>query len=194
MTLISLQLLAHFLNKFKPTGKIADYGGTSKIGSNIVKQMVAIEDVSVERGKPGADLNVEVFGSSFKKNAPEYIVLDYDNGIDLMKPIKGKKFDAGISMDLLEHVSNPFIVAKNISDSLKPGALLFITVPFIWELHEYPKDYFRFCPQGLEVLFSDMKAETIEIIRDQVPEETTNRTRLVAVFRKKGGGGLTKRK
>ena len=90
-------------------------------------------------------------------------------------------------MDLLEHTSNPFIVAKNISDSLKPGAFLFVTVPFVWELHYHPKDYFRFCPQGLEAVFSEMKTKTIEIVRDQVPDEDLPRQRIVAIFQKKRG-------
>lgn len=182
MTLISLQLLAHFLNTFKPKGRVADFGGTSNIGSDIVSQMFAINEVTVKEKKPGKSLSVSLFGLEKTEDIPEYIPLDYDNGVDLMKPIKGKKFDAGICMDLLEHTKNPFIIAKNISDSLKPGAPLFVTVPWVWELHEYPKDYWRFCPQGLEAIFPDMKARTIEIIRDHAPEETLPRYRLVAVF------------
>lgn len=185
MTLISLQLLAHFLNKFKPKGRIADFGGTDKIGGNIVRQMIAMKDISVKNSEPDNKLNVLLSGSGYKKTPPEYIVLDYDNGVDLMKPVKGAKFDAGICMDLLEHTKNPFIIAKNISDSLKSGALLFLTVPFVWELHDYPGDYWRFCPHGLEQLFPKMKAITIEVIRDSVPEEELPRTRLVAIFKKK---------
>lgn len=187
-------MLAHFINTFNPKGRIADYGGTANIGSEIVKQMFSINDVSVEQKKinPDASLDINVFGASLKDIEPEYVLLDYNNGVDLLKPIKGKKFDFGISMDLLEHTKNPFLVAKNISNSLKPGALLFITVPFSWEVHDYPGDYFRFCPQGLEVLFPDMDAKKIEIIRDAAPEETITRSRLVAVFKKKEG--LTKGK
>jgi hypothetical protein len=184
MTLISLQSLALFLNKFKPKGRIGDFGGTDKIGSAIVKQMMALDHLTVRKDDPGPDLTVILNGVP-KKNIPEYVVLDYDNGIDLMKPVKGPKFDSGICMDLLEHTENPFIIAKNISDAIKPGGMLFVTVPWVWELHYYPKDYWRFCPQGLEALFPDMKARTIEIIRDPVPEEDLPRHRLVAVFKKK---------
>lgn len=184
MTFTSLKLLAHFLNTFKIEGRIADYGGTDAIGGKIIKQMLSLEKVVVVEGKPGGDINLNVRGEP-KKIVPSYHVLDYDNKVDLMKPVKGKKYDAGISMDLLEHVSNPFIVAKNISDSLVKGAMLFVTVPFVWELHYFPKDYWRFCPQGLEELFPKMEAITIEVIRDQAPEEELPRSRLVAVFKKK---------
>ena len=185
MTFISLQLLSHFLNIFKPKGRIADFGGTDKIGSNIVKQMIAVEDVIVEKKPSKGVLKVNILGSGMKKNPPEYVVLDYDNGIDLEKPIKGSKFSTGICMDLLEHTKNPFLVAKNISNSLKPKGILFITVPFVWEIHNYPQDYWRFCPLALDELFPKMKRITLEIIRDAVPEEELPRTRLVAVYQKK---------
>lgn len=192
MTLVSLQYLALFLNKFKPKGRIADFGGTDTIGAPIVKKMLDLELLTVRKGNAGPDLQVILNGIQKKGNIQEYIVLDYDNGVDLMKPVKGKKFDAGICMDLLEHTSNPFIIAKNISDSLKPGAYLFIIAPLVWEPHYYPKDYFRFCPQGLEALFPNMIVKTMEVVRDPVPEEELPRQRVVATFQKKRGEGLTK--
>ena len=184
MTLISIQLLCSFLNAFKPKGRIADYGGTSKIGSDIINQALALDRVTARKAEGGKDLTIILNGVPKKKN-PEYIVLDYDNGIDLAKPIKGKKFDAGICMDLLEHTENPFIVAKNISNSLNKGAVLFVTAPFVWELHRHPIDCWRFCPQGLTRLFPDMKPVELAIVRDRVDEEDLPRSRVVAVFKKK---------
>ena len=96
MTNTSLEQLRDFLERvkpvLKPTMRIADYGGTKKIGSNVVKKMLK--------------------GGGLK----DYHMLDFDNGFDLRKSIKGKKFDLGICMDLLEHTTNPFLVAKNIID------------------------------------------------------------------------------
>jgi hypothetical protein len=185
MTITSLRLLAHFLNTYPQSGRIADYGGTDTIGAQIVKKMMTLSDITVEEGKKGKEINILINGKP-KKPVPEYSVLDYDNGVDLLKPIKGKKFDGGICMDLLEHTENPFLVAKNIAGSLKSGALLFVTVPWVWELHYYPKDYWRFAPQGLEQLFKPyMECITVEIIRDASPEEELPRSRLVAIFKKK---------
>ena len=173
------------------SGRIGDFGGTSTIGAEIVKRMLLLDNISIVQAEPGPDDAVSPIGVNIlvngipRKKVPEYIPLDYDNGIDLMKPIKGKKFDAGISMDLMEHTSQPFIVAENISNSLKKGALLFITVPWVWEIHDYPGDYWRFTPQGLETLFPKMKKITIEIVRDHAPEEELPRYRIVAVFKKK---------
>ena len=160
MTHTSLEYLMWFLNTYPPKAKsrIADYGGTENIGDTIVKDSLA------DGGQT------------------DYHALDFDNGIDLREPIVGPKFDMGICMDLLEHTSNPFVVAKNIKDSLKRGAYLFVTVPFVWELHYYPKDYWRFTPSGLEELFSDMDVEVLGLVRDAGAGEDVPRTRVVAVF------------
>lgn len=163
MTKTSLAELARFLNAYKSEihGRIADYGGSTKIGGDTVRKGLAMGGLT--------DLHI----------------LDMDTGYDLMKPIKGKKFDFGICMNLLEHVANPFTVAKNIVDSLVPGAYLFVTVPWIWEIHDYPKDYWRICPDGMVELFKEMEMVIVYIIRDQADDEEVQRQRVVAVFKKK---------
>lgn len=182
MTLTSLKQLAQFISKYNPKGRVADYGGTDTIGAPIVKRMLSLRKVKVI-GNDNDPFDIKVEGNP-RRFEPDYITLDFDNGVDLREPIKGKKFDYGICMDLLEHTSNPFLVAENISNSLQKGALLFITVPWVWEIHYYPKDYWRFTPQGLEELFPKMKKLSLEIVRDQSPEEALPRSRLVAVFKK----------
>lgn len=186
MTHKSLQLLAHYLNIYPQTGRVGDYGGTDKIGARVIKQMLSLDGVQVivNNSSSGNLVDVNVVGAKSKRKVT-YHVLDYDNGIDLMKPVKGEKFNGGICMDLLEHTENPFIIAENISNSLKKGAMLFVTVPWVWELHYHPKDYWRFAPQGLEQLFPKMDCLTVEIIRDEAPDETLPRSRLVGVFKKK---------
>jgi SAM-dependent methyltransferase len=177
MTRTSLIALNNFLvdhqHLFKDDNmRIADYGGTDEIGKDIVKNMLA------------------------EGNLKNYHMLDFDNGVDLREPIAGEKFDLGICMDLLEHTSNPFIVAKNIVDSLNQGAFLFVTAPFVWELHGYPNDYWRFCPQGLEELFKEMEVEIVYAEEDTytppvpnplppVPPVTLPWTRVIGIFKKK---------
>lgn len=184
MTITSLRLLAHFVNTYHPDGRVADYGGTAKIGSEIVERMLTLDNISVIDASKKGEFKV-VLDGSINMREFEYNVLDYDNGVDLLKPIRGRKFDYGITMDLLEHVSQPFVVAENIQNSLKKDALLFVTVPWVWEIHDYPDDYWRFTPQGLQELFSRMECITVEIIRDMSEEEELPRQRLAGIFRKR---------
>lgn len=173
MTKTSLESLQGFLRThnaaFFDDMRIADFGGTDNIGMNTVKDMLATGGLT------------------------NYHMLDFDNGVDLRKPIKGKKFDLGICMDLLEHVSNPFTVAENIYNSLNKGAYLFVTAPFVWEIHGHPEDYWRFTPQGLRELFAKMEFETIFVENDKPKQEKGHKmvvpvgepwSRVVGVFKK----------
>ena len=166
MTKVSLEYLLWFLNKYptslKPNSRITDYGGTDNVWPGAVQEALS----------SGGQTN--------------YHALDFDNGIDLLKPIRGPKSDLGICMDLLEHTSNPFTVAKNITDNLKLGAFLFVTVPFVWDLHFYPKDYWRFTPQGLEELFATatMDIKVLVIVRDHSETEILPLFRIIGVFQK----------
>ena len=171
MTPLSKHCLFIFLNRYQAMIKepVADYGSGTVQGKE-VKRLLAS-------------------GKIF-----DYVALDYNTGVDLMKPIKGRKYGTGICMDLLEHVTNPNIVAGNITNSLKKGALLFVTAPFVWGLHDYPKDYFRFTVDGIKVLFHKMKCIDASILGDMtVPRKRktlTNtvdrhwKSRVVAIFEK----------
>ena len=174
MTLTTLKYLMWFLNAYsdeiKPEARIADYGGIDNPDTVIFPQVV-------KKSLAGAGrLN--------------YHALDFDSGVDLRKPLRGPKYDVGICMDLLEHCSDPFLVAHNIRDSLRHNALLFVTAPFIWDPHFFPKDYWRFTPQGIEELFSaegDPKAMDVlalGTVRDPNKGEFLQLCRVVAVFRK----------
>ena len=158
MTISSLEELEKFLDNCdlgKDTNKskcrVADYGGNDQIGSQSVKDLLAIYGLT------------------------NYHVLDFSTGVDLREPIPGEKFHIGICMDLLEHTSNPFVVAKNIIDSLHPGAYLYVTVPWVWPIHPEEgaySDYWRFAPEGLLELFKEM--ETVAIYGNwdsYVPDE-----------------------
>lgn len=172
MTQISFEQLMLFFNSFAESigkgVKVADFGGTDGVGTKLIKDALASGGIT------------------------NYITLDHEHGVDLLKLddylkfCKDGKFGVGFCMDVLEHTSQPFVVAENICLSLKPGALLFVTVPFTWELHYYPKDYWRFTPQGLEELFKDyMDVLHISLVRDLLKGEEVERSRVAGVFRRK---------
>lgn len=166
MTSISLQELKDFLKKYSDQIKlpIGNYGG-------------GFLDEEEDRVKNLFTLMGITEG---------YDVLDYDTGVDLMKPIN-KKYNLGICMDLLEHTINPFIIAANISSSLEKEALLFVTAPWVWEVHEYPIDNWRFTISGLATLFPEMKLIEARYVRDKHIDEEPEplpRERVVAIFQK----------
>ncbi len=46
---------------------------------------------------------------------------------------------------------------------LKPGGVAIYSVPFIWHLHEEPRDFYRYTKYGLKHLFEKTGFEVVEI-------------------------------
>lgn len=56
-------------------------------------------------------------------------------------------------LSVLEHSKRPWLLAANIERLLEPGGTFFITVPFVWKVHAYPSDFWRFTVEGVRELF-----------------------------------------
>lgn len=54
---------------------------------------------------------------------------------------------------VLEHAKRPWVLAENLQRLLVPGGTLHLTVPFVWRVHDYPQDFWRFTLDGVRELF-----------------------------------------
>jgi len=57
--------------------------------------------------------------------------------------------------EVLEHVHKPGEMLQEMRRVLKPGGVLFLTVPFSWPMHELPYDYHRFTPVALRAYLEE---------------------------------------
>jgi len=64
-------------------------------------------------------------------------------------PTETATFNCVMATEVLEHCAEPELVLSEIHRVLKPDGRLFITVPFIWNLHEIPNDEYRYTPYSL---------------------------------------------
>ena len=80
-----------------------------------------------------------------------------------MLPFRDGTFDACLSVVTLEHVKDPALVVREMARSLAPGGRLLLIVPFEWEEHQQPHDYFRFTRFSLAYLLQQGGFETVEI-------------------------------
>ncbi|PHS20750.1 MAG: SAM-dependent methyltransferase [Robiginitomaculum sp.] len=61
--------------------------------------------------------------------------------------------DCVISLSVLEHLYQPQGMLNEAYRLLKPNAAMILQVPWQWQLHEQPHDYFRYTPYALKQMF-----------------------------------------
>ena len=72
-------------------------------------------------------------------------------------PWKDDSLDGVLIQGVLEHVADPEKIVSEIFRTLKPGAPIYVDVPFIQHYHQDPFDFRRYTLEGLEQLFSDFE-------------------------------------
>lgn len=70
-------------------------------------------------------------------------------------PVADATVDAVLLTQVLEHVRTPGAVLAEAARVLRDTGMVGLTVPFVWELHELPHDYWRFTPASLELLLAE---------------------------------------
>lgn len=56
-------------------------------------------------------------------------------------------------LSVLEHSRRPWLMAANMERMLGMNGTIFIAAPFVWRVHGYPDDYWRFTVSGVKSLF-----------------------------------------
>jgi SAM-dependent methyltransferase len=69
-------------------------------------------------------------------------------------PFADGSFDGVLCNQVLEHVFAPDDFLREIARVLKDGGRLLLTVPFVWDEHEQPRDYGRYSSFGLAALLA----------------------------------------
>jgi SAM-dependent methyltransferase len=106
----------------------------------------------------------------FEGRVEKYVTADFPPAADEVQvacdtehlPFQDVCFDTVLCTQVLEHVPRPWVAAGEMARVLKPGGILILSCPQYWMLHEIPRDYFRFTPYGLRVLFPESNWDWIE--------------------------------
>ena len=108
----------------------------------------------------------------FKKVTDEYVGCDIvqssENAVDYICPANqlsfpDASFDTVFSTQVLEHVADTKGMIREAYRVLNTGGYALFTIPFSWELHEEPYDFFRFSKYGLKAIFEEQGFEIINI-------------------------------
>jgi SAM-dependent methyltransferase len=82
------------------------------------------------------------------------LVCDFVDPLEVVDArLDGARFQTVVCFSVMEHCRQPFRMAENITALTEPGGLLFLSVPWVWNMHGFPDDYWRFTPSAVRVLF-----------------------------------------
>jgi len=117
------------------SGKVLDVGCGKKpyrvfLSGSKVQKWIGLDLPTSESGKTEADV--------------------YGSALDI--PFRTEIFETVFCSQVLEHVTDPARIMKEIARVLKVGGHLVLTAPQTWCLHEEPNDFFRFTKYGLSFL------------------------------------------
>jgi len=85
------------------------------------------------------------------------LVVDLTDDFTRVSRLLPGPFAAIICLSVLEHCRQPFRMAENIQRLLATGGALYVSVPFAWEIHRFPEDYWRFTPEAVRLLFPELE-------------------------------------
>ena len=107
-------------------------------------------------------------------NSSEYVGLEYDTPeyrlsknadyfYDGKKfPFENESFDSAVANQVFEHVFNPDNFLTELHRILKPGGMLLMTMPFVWDEHEQPYDFARYSSYGIRSLLEGHGFDVVE--------------------------------
>ncbi len=126
-------------------GRLIDIGCGTKPYRTLISPFVT-EHIGLDHAaSPHDKSNVDLVGSAF----------------DI--PADDSSFDSALCSSVLEHLEEPEQAIRECYRVLRSGGIAIYSMPFIWHLHEEPRDFFRYSKYGLRYLFEKAGFEIIEI-------------------------------
>ena len=127
------------------SGRLIDIGCGTKPYKNLLSPYVT-EHVGVDHEATFHEKShVDIFGTAYQI------------------PVEEASFDCAICTAVLEHLEEPELALRECHRVLKDGGVAIYSVPFIWHIHEEPRDFYRFSKYGLQYLLEKVGFEILEL-------------------------------
>lgn len=111
-------------------------------------------------------VDIEASGRDPHLKAPDH----YYDGLTL--PFQDSSFAGVLCTQVMEHVPNPRGLLAEMHRVIKPGGVLVISLPFVWQEHEEPYDFFRFTRFGIAEMLKQAGFDIDSIVKDTGAIET----------------------
>lgn len=132
-------LEAEFMQKYVR----ARAGRTLIVGSKVYKyrkdRRLGYKDVVGADIEPGEGVDIVCDLCSIGKGVSKILALG--------------TFDHIECWSVLEHARDPWVMANNLQDILRERGTIHVQTPFVWRVHSYPNDYWRFTTEAIRLLF-----------------------------------------
>jgi len=133
-----------FMAKHAPklAGRVIDHGCGNKPFESLLINCTALVGVDIQQS---SDHRVDVLISPREE-----------------LPFPSGWFDNGVCTEVLEHCEDPGEVLCELGRVIRAGGHLLVSTPFVWPLHEEPRDFFRFSPHALRYLLDAAGFEIVD--------------------------------
>jgi hypothetical protein len=130
------------------------------------------EETFIDYRRLCEDNNLDYLGTDLTEGRNVDLVIDFTDDPSTIHKKLNTNFNTVICCSVLEHVKDIFKFSQNISSIIEADGTLFISVPFVWEYHGYPDDYWRFTPAAIEYLFNQFTfPEEYRTISSHLPND-----------------------
>lgn len=81
-------------------------------------------------------------------------------------PVDDASFDTVLCTAVMEHLEEPAAALAEARRVLRDGGTAIYAIPFIWQLHEEPRDFFRYSKHAIRYLFEKegFEIETLQTL------------------------------
>jgi SAM-dependent methyltransferase len=127
-----------------------------------------IAEPLVEIGARAAEGQEDIADLRSIFRASEHIGCDIQEGtgVDRIEDVHALSFADGsvgtvICLETLEHVADPLRAVAEMHRVLRPGGVLAISSLMFFPIHAHPWDYWRFTPEGFELLLQPFESRLV---------------------------------
>lgn len=155
-----------------PTVRVLDAGPTNAYSSGALSLIDATPVPKIF-----LDLGCGIRRAQDMRKNGIYLDAVHFRGVDLVStqtrlPLRDASVDTIVSLNVFEHLPDPFSMAKELHRVLKPGGSIWVETAFMQPLHADPGHYFNMTLEGLMRTFVAFEIDESGVLPHHLPSQS----------------------